>query len=122
MKIYVSHSGNYDYESELYAPLKSSDFAHGYQILFPHDKENIDTNSKSLIANSDLVLAEISHASTGQGIELGLASAANTPILCIYRTGSKISSSLRFVATEFIEYTDANDMLKKLGVWLQAKE
>ncbi|TAH33936.1 hypothetical protein EYC58_00050 [Candidatus Saccharibacteria bacterium] len=122
MKIYLSHSGNYDYESELYAPLKSSDLSHTHQILFPHDKENIDTNSQNLIANVDLVLAEVSHPSTGQGIELGWANAADTPILCVYRTGSKISSSLRFVATEFIEYADANDLLKKLEMWLQAKE
>jgi hypothetical protein len=122
MKIYLSHSGNYDYESELYVPLKSSSLAQNHQILFPHDKENIDTNSKSLIASVDLVLAEVSYPSTGQGIELGWANTSDTPILCVHKTGSKVSSSLRFVAKEFLEYKDPNDMLKKLKTWLQTKK
>ncbi|HSX30475.1 MAG TPA: nucleoside 2-deoxyribosyltransferase [Candidatus Saccharimonadales bacterium] len=121
MKIYLSHSGNYDYESELYTLLRASALARTHQIFFPHDKENIDVNTRSLIEHSDLVLAEVSYPSTGQGIELGRASASGTPILCFYKTGSKISSSLRFVATDFLEYTNAEDMLSKLETHLVAR-
>ncbi len=121
MKIYLSHSSSYNYEKELYTPLKSSGIVSKYQVLFPHDKENIDTNSKNLIQHGDLVIAEVSHPSTGQGIELGWAESASTPILCIYKTGAKLSNSLRFVAKEFIEYTDSADMLAKLENWLGKK-
>ena len=114
MKIYLSHSGNYDYETELYAPLKASVLAQTQQILFPHDKENVDTNSKSLIAHAGLVVAEVSRASTGQGIELGWANCSNTPIVCIYKSGATPSSSLRFVAKNLLEYSDEQDMLNKL--------
>jgi hypothetical protein len=118
MKIYLSHSGNHDYETELYAPLKSSDIARTHQILFPHDKENINQKSKNWIEVADLVIAETSHPSTGQGIELGWADAAAKRILYFYKTGSKISSSLKFITEDSIEYSDATDMLKQLEAWL----
>jgi hypothetical protein len=118
MKIYLSHSGSSDYENELYAPLKSSSIAREHEIFFPHDTENIDTNSKNLIASGDLLIADVSYPSTGQGIELGWASDANISILCIYKTDSKISSSLKFVTNQFIEYKDQDDMLSKLADWI----
>lgn len=122
MKIYLSHSGTYDYESELYAPLKASSLARIHQILFPHDKENIDTISKKLITDGDLVLAEVSYPSTGQGIELGWANDSNTPILCFYKSGSNPSNSLRFVTKDFLEYATVEDMLNKLETYLTIKE
>ncbi len=121
MKIYLSHSGNYDYEAELYRPLKLSVLAKKYQILFPHDKENADVNSKDFIQHADLVIADVSYPSTGQGIELGWADDSGIPIVCVHKTGSRPSSSLRFIASEHIEYLDTDDMLQKLGDWLAAK-
>jgi hypothetical protein len=120
MKIYLSHSSNYDYEAELYVPLKSSKIVKSHEILFPHDKENADQNSKNLIETADLVIAEVSYPSTGQGIELGWADAAGKRILCFYKTGSKISSSLQFITKDLIEYSDSTDMLIKLEAQLTA--
>jgi|GEM_PF-2002077 len=39
MKIFVSHSSNFDYENELYKPLEKL----GYDFVFPHRGEVIDT-------------------------------------------------------------------------------
>ena len=116
MKVYLTHSSGYDYESELYEPLRRS-LAKRVDIFFPHSKENINTKSKDVIAVSDVVLAEVSYPSTGQGIELGWADASSTRIVCFYRSGSKISSSLRFISNEHIEYTTADDMVAKLDEW-----
>lgn len=121
MKIYLSHSSNFDYVNDLYQPLKSSSLVHEHQITFPHDKSTIGSHSKDLIAHADLVLAEVSHPSTGQGIELGWADDSSTPILCIYKAGSKISNSLRFITNDFAEYKDQDDMLGKLSAWLATK-
>ena len=49
----------------------------------------------------------------GQGIELGWADYATTPILCIYEKGLKISSSLKFITNNYIEYENTDDMIKK---------
>ena len=122
MKIYLSHSSNFDYETELYAPLKASQVAKKHQIFFPHDPENNGQKSKDIIRTSDLVIAEVSYPATGEGIELGWADAYETPILCLYSSGSKISSSLKFISKDFIEYAGQADMLRKLEDWLATKE
>jgi hypothetical protein len=122
MNIYLSHSSNYDYENELYSPLKSSDLARKHQILFPHDKENTNQNSKNTIELTNLIIAEVSRPSTGQGIELGWADELNITILCLYKTSSQISSSLQFISKDFIEYNDSVDMIKKIENWLIVHE
>jgi len=76
---------------------------------------NIDVKSKEVIQKVDLLIAEVSYASTGQGIELGWAEAQNIPIICFYKLTSKFSSSLKFVTSDIIEYSDENDFLDKLG-------
>ena len=92
MKIYISHSSEYDF--------------------LPHEAKTV--NTKDIISKYDLVIAEISLPSTGQGIELGWADYTKTPILCMYEEGAKISSSLKYITNEFIEYESVEDMIKKI--------
>ena len=120
MKIYLAHAGSFDYRAELYEPLKQS-LAGNYDIFFPHDKENSSIKTKEIIAGCDLVIAETSYPSTGQGIELGWADASGVPILCFYRSGATISSSLRFICDSFLEYTSMDDMQRKLEEWLRQR-
>jgi nucleoside 2-deoxyribosyltransferase len=114
LKIYLSHSSNYDYGAELYEPLKSSHVVRLHHFLFPHNKENIDKKSKSWVEAADLVLAEVSYPSTGQGIELGWANATGKRIICMSKSGYTVSGSLKFIADSFIQYTDEADMLQKI--------
>lgn len=116
MKIYISHSSGYDFNSNLYNPLKNSSLSTDNEIFFPHDDTVI--NTKKMIGSLDLVIAEVSYPTTGQGIELGWADMFNVPILCIYKKGSKISSSLKFITNNFLEYTDNFDMINKLVTYL----
>jgi nucleoside 2-deoxyribosyltransferase len=113
MKFYLSHSSGYDYQTELYEPLKST-LAQEHEIFFPHDEHEDGIKSKDIIASSDAVIAEVSFPSTGQGIELGWADSQEKPILCFYRTDSNISSAVRFISNNLIEYESVNDMLQKL--------
>jgi hypothetical protein len=115
MNIYISHcGGNYDYENELYKPLKESELARNHHFFLPHEPENIDTDAVTELKNTDILVAEASFPSTGQGIELAQAKAAGVPIACFYKRGAKTSSSLRFVTDKIIEYTDMSDLLTKL--------
>ena len=118
MTIYVSHSTNYDYEAELYQPLQQSSLNN--DIYYPHSSENKGKNSKDIISDSDLVLAEVSYASTGQGIELGWAEDKSIPIVCFYRSGSKVSGALDAVCSDFIEYGSVQEMISKLEDYVQA--
>ena len=115
MKIYISHSSEYDYINKIYNPIKNSNLNEKNNFVLPHESKI--TNTKDVIANSDLLIAEVSEPSTGQGIELGWAN-NNTPILCIYEKGSKISSSLKFITNEFIEYEDCEDMIEKIKAFI----
>lgn len=114
MKIYISHSSGYDYINKIYKPIKESSLMKNNTFFFPHDDNNKVINTKDIIKESDLFLAEVSEASTGQGIEIGFADCFNTKILCIYEAGTKISSALKFVTNNFIEYKDSQDMINKI--------
>lgn len=114
MNIYVAHSTSFDFKRELYAPLRSLD---DYDFIFPHENATF-TDSKSILRSCDLVLAEVSYPSTGLGIELGWADILDTPIICIYKTGASVSSSLATVSDVRIEYSSTEDMLQKLNDYL----
>ena len=114
MNIYISHSSGYDYEDEIYKPIKGSGLATTHRFFLPHEPENIDVDANDELKQTDALVAEVSLASTGQGIELGQANVAGVPIICFFRTGSKPSSSLRFVTDKIIEYADTHDLLAKL--------
>lgn len=121
MRLYLSHSGNFDYQTELYTPLKHSALAVEHSIFFPHDPENIDTKTKGILPTYDVVIAEVSYPSTGQGIEIGWASASNTQIVCFHKTNSKPSSALRFVSESLIEYSTPEDLVAKISTYLASK-
>jgi nucleoside 2-deoxyribosyltransferase len=119
MKIYLTHATSYDFNTELYEPMRHV-IAHEHEVVFPHDTANHGKDSKETIKNCDVVLAEVSFPSTGQGIELGWANYLNKPIVCLYKKDSKPSSALRIVSDTFIEYDNAEDMIKKLGDYLSS--
>ena len=114
MNIYVAHSNKFDYINKLYEPIKNAKSLSMHNFFFPHDEANKLVKTKDIIKNYDLVIAEVSLPATGLGIELGWADDANTSILCIYEKGAKISSSLKFITNNFIEYDNAKDLIEKI--------
>lgn len=106
-KVYVCHSTAFDFKNNLYKPLKNSDLTREYDFSFPHDDEGI-VNSKEIIKNTDIVLAEVSYASTGMGIELGWADTLSIPIVAIYNEQHKPSSAIQTVANSLTAYTNEN--------------
>ena len=72
-------------------------------------------NTKQIISSYDLLIAEVSLPATGQGIELGWADYAKTSILCIYKKGIQISSSLKFITDNFIEYENEENMISQIN-------
>lgn len=113
MKIYFGHSKNFDFKKELYQPIRNSKLNSQHEIIFPHETDEF-INSKNIIKDCDLVLAEVSYLATGLGIELGWAEMFDKPVLCVYKKGAKISGSLRVVTSDFIEYSNSRDLVDKL--------
>ena len=118
MKIYVTHSSSFDYKNELYKPLRQSDLNDLHEITLPHEDSSNQFNSKEYLKQCDLVLAEVSYPSVGQGIELGWANLYEVPIVCYYKRGSKYSGALNVVSKDFIEYSDAIELTEKLKKYL----
>jgi len=113
MRIFVAHSSDFDFKSKLYEPLRASALNTKHEILLPQE-EGKEVITREIIKNTDLLVAEASCPSTGQGIELDWADIFRVPIVCIFEKGAKISSSLHYVTDNFISYDDADDMLNKL--------
>jgi hypothetical protein len=122
MKIYVSHSRSFYFVKELYEPLKKSALAGNHQFIFPHDTSQEGYPSKDLFMDKgcDLVLAEVSFPSLGQGIELGWADIESVKIVCAYKDGAKISDSLKMVSKDFFTYKDSDDLIAKLTQYLNS--
>jgi len=118
MKIFVAHSSNFDFRNELYLPLRNSELNKNHEIFLPQENGQ-EPVTQELIKNSNLIIAEISYPSTGQGIELGWADIYNIPIVCIYKNGAKTSRSLKKITDQFISYDNSNDMIEKLTSFIK---
>jgi hypothetical protein len=121
MKILVAHASNFDYETELYQPLKQSAILQQHTVIYPHDDENAEIETNSHIPDSDLMIAEVSYPSTGAGIEIGLVQAAGIPTLFVYKTGTKPTGSLKFIKGKLVEYTDSADLVSKVEAEVTAR-
>lgn len=115
MKIYVTHASTFDYQTELYKPLRDSNLHIEHQLILPHENSNELFSTKDFISQQELIIAEVSYPSTGQGIELGWADIYKIPIVCIYKSGSQPSSGLKMITEFFIEYGSRTDMVQKLN-------
>lgn len=103
MKIYVSHPSSINYREELYPWLREA--LSDYEFMLPHETHELRF-SKQLIEGLDLVIAEIFEPSTGQGIELGWANAANVRIVALYRAAATSSASVGLIVDETRSYVD----------------
>ncbi len=121
MNIYISHPTAFDFHTELYQPIRSSKLNSQHTIALPHEHSDEQFDAKSFFKTCDLIIAEVSYPSTGQGIELGWAVAQNLPVICIYKKGQKFSGALKVISNTFIEYENQEDMITKLAAELEKK-
>ena len=113
LNIYISHSKKLNYETELYKPLLKSRIGIENNLILPHSKEYNDIDTKQILIDSDLLIAEVSISGTGIGLELGRAESNNVRILCLLRKGIKCNSSVKR-NFKVLEYNDENDMITQL--------
>lgn len=121
VKIYLSHSTKYDYKKEFYEPLKQSilNKIHDINYFLQDDSPAKVKNSKEIIKDCDLIIADITFQSTAIGIEIGWADAFNKKIILIYKKGSTVSKYMSLISEDIIEYADSSDLINKLEkiVW-----
>lgn len=108
----MAHSREFDFNKELYQPLRNSILNKEHEIVLPHEESDKPFNSKEFLRDScDLMIAEVSYPSTGLGIELGWANLYNVTILCVYKKGPKPSESLKVLTSNFLEYSDSKELI-----------
>jgi nucleoside 2-deoxyribosyltransferase len=72
---------------------------------------DIICNSKDIIRDCDLMVAEVSYPSTGMGIEIGWAQSFGIPILALHRADVKPSSSINKITKYLHSYQTTQDMV-----------
>lgn len=115
-KIYVSHSRELDFRAGLYEPVRRSLLNLQLDFVLPHEKSDRPFLTKEFLKYCNIVLAEVSFGSIGQGIELGWADALNVPIACIGKVGTKIADSLKTIVRpeHIVGYNDEVNMLEQI--------
>lgn len=120
MKIYLSHSSSFDYQQELYLPLQTGLFLEKYKLIYPHQESAAPYPTQALFKSSECaaVLAEVSHPSTGQGIELAWAQALCIPIFCFHREGSSPSGALNALDLKSTSYQQIEGIIEKIKIFV----
>lgn len=112
MLIQFGHVKNYDYQKELYMPIKASKVLQQHEIILPYDGAAV--NSKETLQKVDIFFAEVSYPSTWLWIELWFANMYGTKIICFSKTWAEIAGSLKYVCNDFFEYAGAEDMIQQI--------
>ncbi|MEX1112396.1 MAG: hypothetical protein WEC84_02945 [Candidatus Andersenbacteria bacterium] len=84
------------------------------RIVFPHSEEEQVQRTKDAITAADLVLVEVSIASTGSGIELGWANAEGKKIIAFHQGGAEPSPALKFVTSDIQLYVTEEHVFEAL--------
>lgn len=116
MKIYFAHSKQLENPQQIYSRLESLT---EHNFIFPYKDSSNPINSKEIIKSIDLIITEVSYASTGLGVEIGWAESFNKPVICVYKKGSVISNSLKLIKAQLIEYSNIDELeqiLKNLAI------
>ncbi|HYF29232.1 MAG TPA: hypothetical protein VEA36_02615 [Candidatus Paceibacterota bacterium] len=113
MKIFIAHASNFDFKSKVYEPLRNSALNEVHEFIFPQE-QGVEVITKDVIKGIDLLIFDASVPSTGAGIELGWADAFSKRVICIHEQGARISSSIPLVTDTVIEYSDPEDLVRKL--------
>jgi hypothetical protein len=121
MKIYFAHSRNCDFVKDFYEPIRNDERLEKYNIILPHESGG-SYNDREFYNDIDVFIAEVSYPVTGLGIELGWASDnPDTAVICVYKSGSKISASLEAVSSDFREYSSTDQFLTIINNVIEAK-
>lgn len=118
LDIYISHSKKMDYKNKLYGPLMKSKIGKENNLILPRTPQYNDLDTKDILINSDLLIAEVTIPGTGVGIEIGRAECSNVKILCLLKKGEKCSTSVKRICPDIIEYNGEDEMIYKIQKYL----
>lgn len=122
MKIFFAHATEHSFKIDAYKAIRASNLNNKHDITLPQEQGYQPPMPRDIIIGHDLLVAECSYPSTGQGIELGWCHCAGIPILCIYREDHKPSGSLKNVSHAIASYKDFDEMIQKMEEFIKNYE
>jgi len=122
MKIFFAHATDHSFKYDAYKAIRASAINQKHAFTLPQEQGFQPPMPQDIIIAHDILVAECSFPSTGQGIELGWMHSLKKPVLCLYREDAKPSGSLRNVAHEIGVYKDFDDMIKKIETFIKKYE
>lgn len=114
MKVYAAHAKGFDFHTNWYEPIKQTSWFSD-EVILPHEKTEALFDSKTFLQSCDVMIAEVTYAATGLGIEIGWANMMEVPIICFYEEGKKLSSSVKMIADVCISYRSTEELQEKLN-------
>ena len=119
LDIYVTHSSKMDYKNKLYNPLLASKIAKENNLILPRLPQFSSLDTKDILINSDLLIAEVTYPATGVGIEIGRAEVSGVKIVCLLKKGEKASRSVTRICEDIIEYDSEKEMIFKVTNYIK---
>lgn len=113
--IYVTHSKNFNYEAELYKPLKASRLNKRFSFLLSSDFENFSI-ARDVIRKVDCLICEVTYPTIEIGVEMEWARNLNIPIVCAAFKGTGVSKDVRMLSHKVIEYNCSEDLMLQLEI------
>ncbi|MBT3405884.1 hypothetical protein HN419_01830 [Candidatus Woesearchaeota archaeon] len=118
-----------DSGKQLYESISSVSSSYGSEVHTPIETaafqgttgERYDRAFRTVL-DSDLVIAEMSFPSTGQGMEIREAAVLKRPLVVVAKEGSKVSGLIKGcpVLKSIIYYSDLDDLKKQLDDWFKS--
>jgi len=102
LKVYFVHSSKLDYKNLIYRFVITSSVCINHELMLPYTKEYQTKYVKEMMAEADIIIAEVSNPNLGLIYELKLLSKINKPIKYISLT-NEIPDKLKKLVPE-IEY------------------
>lgn len=102
LKVYFVHSSKLDYKNLIYRFVITSSVCINHELMLPYTKEYQTKYVKEMMAEADIIIAEVSNLNLGLIYELKLLSKINKPIKYISLT-NEIPDKLKKLVPE-IEY------------------
>lgn len=100
-----------DYKRDFYDLVRQSSVYANHDCIFPHETDENSWNDRAFYQTIDLFVAEISHPSTGLGIELGWASEAGCKIVCVHKADVSPSAAIRSVCQDVMAYKNHDELI-----------
>ena len=92
----------------------NAEHVHDLELLYPPRKLIDFQSRRAQLEQADLVIAEVSVPSTGSGVELGLAHAAEKPVIAFHQGTTVMSPVIQTVATAIHVYITDEHIYKVL--------